>query len=978
MDINNDISIINRTLEWLRLNKPQQYEQWFFPLAEGRRRMRRIQAALSENPAIGAFGESQTGKSYQTNTILNRTDRAFTIKAPGYPGGVGFVDQINPVGDKREATGVVTRLTSFRNNPGRYNPDYPVIVKLLTPAQLVTICASGYYMNVRDYSDYTEEQLRDICAEITGRYGNAPEIPDAKIIEDDILDLKNYLVTYNKTGIQNIAHSDYFATVARLMRRIPASEWPSVFKYLWHKNQAITELFERLCADLAALDYAKEVYIPVEAVMHGGVNRNTIMSVACLNGLDEREWNIRTDVYVPVDGNAADLRRHPSMLTCDLCAVSAEIIFRIEPEYLDQNNSYCYDAAHESEPGYLPRSSRNKLADVVKKNLLIDNDLLDFPGARSAEMQDEAFFRAGNSDVNGQSVLVKLFLRGKIAYLFNYYSESHMMKMLLFCHHEEQSEVKNLYILIDQWVRHNVGETVADRSATLARTAGISPLFIVATKINNDMTPKNYAELNGADAINNRWEDRFRTVLLDAILNWSNVDWFRNWSAPGKSFSDTYLLRGLEYSSCTPVGNKMFEGYDVATSSPERKLMFDHDYYRLLRSTFVNNGSVRELFHDPELAWDVATTMNNDGSLFIIERMGKVAAAAADIRNEQIKKERDKIMLNVREILSREYDSENEAEKLEKNINTVYDLRWDFDCSCTADSYYFGHLIQALQVTEAECLAVVHDVLRGTDMTEELYNLHDYDLIRRKCRSFDGCRNDEEKWQRLMQTYRWPTRAIAEAQLERKQINPAILFNTTPRPRNTQTYIADRIVELWRGKMFSDTLMDTFTGDDNGFSPLLMKDLVETIMNSAGQLGLADVIADRIRHEVNVNNTANIKESLVSDIMATTVNDFVNDFGYSLMSAELHDKARRLARENHLPAFEYIDKQQKAKFTSEELAAMFETAFDYGSPLVDSFNDRYNKWLEYMAIAYVVYMKKSDVSPQANREAGQMIESITF
>ena len=36
-----------------------------------------------------------------------------------------------------------------------------------------------------------------------------------------------------------------------------------------------------------------------QAVIHGGENRRTIMSVACLNGLDETDWPVHTNVYVP-------------------------------------------------------------------------------------------------------------------------------------------------------------------------------------------------------------------------------------------------------------------------------------------------------------------------------------------------------------------------------------------------------------------------------------------------------------------------------------------------------------------------------------------------------------------------------------------------------------------------------------------------------------------------------------------------------
>ena len=79
MQLDNDIRIINEGLAWLQANKPEQYEQSFFQMVDGRRRLRRQLEALKENPAIGAFGESQTGKSYQINTLLNRTDKPFVI-----------------------------------------------------------------------------------------------------------------------------------------------------------------------------------------------------------------------------------------------------------------------------------------------------------------------------------------------------------------------------------------------------------------------------------------------------------------------------------------------------------------------------------------------------------------------------------------------------------------------------------------------------------------------------------------------------------------------------------------------------------------------------------------------------------------------------------------------------------------------------------------------------------------------------------
>ncbi len=976
MQLDNDIRIINEGLAWLQANKPEQYEQSFFQMVDGRRRLRRQLEALKENPAIGAFGESQTGKSYQINTLLNRTDKPFVIKSTDYPEGVGFVDKINPIGDDREATGVVTRLTSFRNAPERYRRDYPVIVKLLSVGQIATILASGYYSNIRDYTTYSDQELREVSSRIMERYGNRPELESPVLTDDDILDIKSYLATYVEAPTQAMLRSKYFETLTMVIRRVPPAEWASVLNFLWHGNEVITRLFERLCADLERLSYAREVYVPLQAVIHGGENRRTIMSVACLNGLDETDWPVHTNVYVPVAG-ASSLREVSDFPSCDLCAVSAEVVFKIEEEYLDEKLRYSYDENRSGLPGYLSRASRSKLADEVGKNLMADTDLLDFPGARSPEQQDEAFCTEGSRDKSGQSVLVKLFLRGKIAYLFNHYSESHMMKVLLFCHHQKQSEVKNLHILLDQWVRRNVGATVAERSATLARTGGISPLLLVATKINIDMTHRAFDSHNTETAVNNRWEDRFRTVLLDAVLNWDNVDWFKNWSAPGVSFKDTYLLRSYEFSSCTPQGNQMFSGYDVATSSPETALEMDADYYRLLRRTFVSNSSVRELFFDPELAWDVVSTLNNDGSLYIIERMTKVARAASEIRREHMQRERDQIMANIRDILDKEYDSENEAEKLMHSINTALALRWEFDISCTHDNYYFGHLLQAFQVSEAECLQAVHKLVHGTAINNDLNNLKEYELIRRRCNDFEGCTTDDERWERLMQSYRyWRSREQAATELARRNIDVEILFQEKLRPKTNQVFIADHIMQLWSDKVKSEELMNTFTASD-GFNPVLMKDLTQTLLDSARRLDLADVIAEKIRTEVSVANTAQIRESLVADMMASTLNSFVDDFGYSMLSSEQREKARLIVADNGLPVYDYIDRERRSSYNHDELAGLFEDMFESGATLTDSFDRHYNEWLEYMTIAYIVHLKRSTMRPEVNRALGDLIKQIS-
>ena len=190
---------------------------------------------------------------------------------------------------------------------------------------------------------------------------------------------------------------------------------------------------------------------------------------------------------------------------------------------------------------------------------------------------------------------------------------------------------------------------------------------------------------------------------------------------------------------------------------------------------------------------------------------------------------------------------------------------------------------------------MVHELVHGTAINNDLNNPRDYQLIINRCRGFEGCANDEERWARLLKAYGWRSIDEAKVQLERRHIDPSVLFQPRMRPRTNQTFIADHILDLWRQKVNSEKLMNTFTSADEGFNPGLMKDLINTLLESADRLGLADVIAERIRSEVNVANVSQIKESLVADIMASTLNAFVCDFGYSMLSEQLKRKPARLS-----------------------------------------------------------------------------------
>ncbi|MDE6120475.1 MAG: virulence factor SrfC family protein, partial [Muribaculaceae bacterium] len=278
---------------------------------------------------------------------------------------------------------------------------------------------------------------------------------------------------------------------------------------------------------------------------------------------------------------------------------------------------------------------------------------------------------------------------------------------------------------------------------------------------------------------------------------------------------------------------------------------------------------------------------------------------------------------------------------------------------------------------EVECTGVVHELVHGTAINNELNNMREYQIIQNRMEHFKECESDDQRWECLMKCYGWRTREIARDQLERRGIDSERLFRPQTRPKNNQTFLADHIIALWTGKVRSAELMNTFTGDDR-FSPVLMRDLIRTLIDSSRRLGLADHIAKKIKNEVSVTNPAQIKVDLVADMMASTVNSFVNDFGYSLLSDGQKEKARRIAEGNSLPVYRYIGKERESSYSHADLTDLFERVFEQGGGLTESFDNQYNSWLEYMTIAFVVHLRQSDLPAAANRALGDIIAKICF
>ena len=977
------IETINKHLRWVKKHRSEDYEQRFLQLMEERRKLRRIAEAEQENPAIAAYGESQKGKSYLIGNLLQKSQSPFLVKNENGEE-IDFVDRVNPIGDKREATGVVTRFTSFTDDDKRYQSQHPVLVKLFNVGSLATILCDSYYNDIKDKQLYPDEEIKQIAEqEIYAKYKNLPESSHPALNAEHILDIKAYLTKY-VSDAQGLLRSGFLDRLALVIDKVPFKEWGQVFKYLWHEEEAITSLFERLLDALKRLQFSQEVYVDFDAVMHLGDNKNTIMSVNCLNGLDDKTWSYKTNVYLAADGQNSVVN---DFAKCELSALCAEAIFKIEDEYLDDAMHYYYDSEHAGEPGYMTQETYDKIrlpetevtidgrtlkAKQVRKDLLKSTDLLDFPGARNRLNVMRQFLMTFDNEI-GASNIVQMFLRGKVAYLFNNYSENRLINILLYCHDNEQPSVTDMYSTLNDWVEKYVGNSPETRAKTENACGGVAPLFVVCTKFNIDMTEKKSPDGNSETALHGRWGGRFMTALYSQCFKGKDVQWFKDWNGYGRSFDNTYLLRDYKYSGCDGSGNNLYKGFDInVRGSKETELVLSPDFYNLLRNTFVSNDVVDMFFSDPGTAWDVAATINNDGALHIINNMTVVAKSIGTTRLSQLEEEKIKISSEINDIMGGYYIPNDEAEILSRNIDNSFAIFRDMEFTCQGQPEYFGHLINELQMTESECFKIVHNLVPQLPfIVHDPQKIQDYELIRKRCNQFEGCDNDEERWELLIKNYRYSNREDAKNDLARKGIVPDKLFKGETLERKNSAVVAQYIISEWKSYIEGTLFKNTLAGDDR-MDEITLGHLVERVIETADSIELQKQIATKVADYTDVLNTMSINESLVADIAATTISDFIIDMGYSSLSADQVENARRISKNMNLPCFDWIDRERKENYSEEEMTVLFDEILTSANQYPPAYEANYNSWLENMFVASIAHVKMPE---GYNREANDELKA---
>ena len=549
-------------------------------LRRSRNQCRRLGQAAKRPLSIGVFGMSQAGKSYLISTLARGANGRLQTSLDGAR--LDFIADINPPGGGKEATGLVTRFT---RRPSQAPRGYPIELTLFSEADLVKVLGNSYF------NDFDRERTPELKPEAVSRHLAAlkplrqPQ-PTGGLDEDDMVDLLDYFTKrYGKS--MEALKTDFWKDAIDLAPRLPPSARATLLSVLWGmENTALTAIYVRLRDALARIGGARTVYVPLTALVRpkgAGYEwaPQSILNVDVLDRLGRDDADPLMVLPVATDGAVGPETALPRSL---LAALTSEMTF--------------------------------VLADPPVASMLETVDLLDFPGYRGRLQIASLDEMRKDPKLAEADPVAQLLLRGKVAFLFERYTEDQEMNLLIMCTRcDIQIEITELAPVLDTWVHSTQGETPAERAK---RPPG---LVWVITQLDKRLTPKP----GTSDVLQRQeWSSMIHITLLERF---AQCEWLQDW-ANGKPFDNVFLVRKPGFLGAVIDTVETAHGTEEGDLQPGEAERLAYQ-----RAIFIENESVARHIRDAGEAWDAVLQANDGG-------MKRLAAYLDRIASKEIKLER--------------------------------------------------------------------------------------------------------------------------------------------------------------------------------------------------------------------------------------------------------------------------------------------------------------------------------------------------
>lgn len=932
-DIDRHIDIITEAIRWAETHRKKSFPTEQFK--EYRRKLRRIRRALVSNCSAAAYGESQVGKSYLMGSLLSSPDQPFVIENDGQE--YNFINDINPSGGnnaKIESTGVITRFTLQRDKDKA-----PGLVKIrnLSVPDIVLMLADSYYNDIKINQETVlrYDQINQELENMAGIWRGSKNSHDI-ITDDDIKDIHDYMRDVVGNAAAGVNQSNFCKTIAPVIRNIPPDKWSSVFSLLWNKNPEITRLFETLIEAYSRIGFRQEVYVPFRSVLrrNGSLLLINWLDTVCGLNTDLDGYETTTEVT-----DAAGNVICENFSKGELSSLIAELTFEL-PENI----------AH-------------------SRQFLQKLDLLDFPGARSREKYKEQEIA---------TVIPKILRRGKVAYLFNKYSRALQISSVLFCHHNDQKSFA-IGETVNAWIEDNIGEDAVSRAVMLRDTAGIAPLFFIATKFNIDLERTRNDRSDQLDSLDRHW-NRFDTVVPEII---KPNRWLDDWMCPSAGmptmpFQNIYPLRDFYWSG----KNNLFDGYsDGDIKSEETALHVNPDfpdYWDRLRDSFMRNEFVRRHFRNPEMTWNSFATINNDGSKPIIRDLNRIAEVLDNARRQRYGRQLGEIKSEMLNAMSVYYEPVDIEAKNRKVRLIAGDIRRSLIKAIATDPATFGRIIDRFMVSPETLRDIAYDILvRHLDAPRDFSSIN---FLRAQAR-IDLSGDRKENVDRLLRYMLMDTEAELDSYFTREygfsldEVLTTESFTLSTMGDVVTKHIVDRWVEHLNEQ--SRRLTEMLPHAD---------EVVFTLITLFNQLNVRRIISEHINRYTEIFDI-NEQCNAIADYASLTLNNFVSSVGRQYINdgetETINDKASKCGLTVDFSPKGW-NKVRHRQPLIDTLEALDKSASTINSANIDMdllrklpFWSNYFRWENFLTIGLLYSSDISRCDPEANKSIKQLIDRTT-
>lgn len=926
-DIDRHIKLIDQSIAWAK-----EYGKESFPydvFKEYRRKIRRILSALEENCSAAAYGESQVGKSYLMSSLLSSPDSPFVITNAGKS--YSFIDDLNPSGgnnSKVESTGVITRFTITAGD--NVMKDF-VKVRNLSVVDIILLLADSYYNDIKiDQDNLLKYDDINKSLESINNHWASHIVQQKEIEEDDIKDISDYLHDVIGNAASSINQSNFCKIIAPIIQFVSYDKWVDIFSLLWNKNAELSRLFCVLINEYKKINFQTEVYVPFDTVLRdkGTLLKIEWLDTVCGVQIDTGNDEIYTDIY-DNNGNILTHDFHKG----NLSALVAELTFELP-------------------------------ASVAKERKFLHKlDLLDFPGARSREKYKEQEIK---------TVLPKILRRGKVAYLFNKYSRSLRISSVLFCHHNDQKAEATIGETINSWIEDNIGNTPQDRAEMLNNTNGIAPLFFVATKFNIDLEKTKTDSPSTIDKLDSHW-NRFNTVFPEII---KPNRWLDDWVRLGgiftsASFQNIYPLRDFYWSG----KNNLFDGYSDGIIKSEEKTVHNTpdypDYFKNLKTSFLQNYFVRKHFANPEQTWNDVATINNDGSKAIIRNLDSIASVLDEARKKKYLAQLKNIKEEMYNTLSVYFEPEDKDAKNQKVKRIASDIRMSLMLSVGERPEVFGRIIDNLMIPIGDLRDIAYDIIICHSDTPKDFSIINF--IRKQV-GIISTDNNAMNILKLCDFFGCDETRLEEALKERGCTISEVVSSETETLTTVADVLTKHIIDYWNAFINNQVKV---------LEPMLphSEDVIFMLAALLKKLNIKRIISERINRYCKVFSL-NEQPNAVADYAALTLNNFISSVGRNYINSDEVESIRSKANKSNIK----VDLSSSAWNTDRRPQPLLQTlkAFDEAANINSIDNgtllklplwDNFQRWENLVTIGLLYASDISQVDPIANAKMKELVDT---